>query len=91
MDLKDFKHVHCIGVGGIGLSGIAFILRSRGYKVSGSDIKESSVTEQLKAAGVQVFIGHDAANLGDTDLVVFSAAVSMENPEITEAKKRGSR
>ncbi|MBQ5436799.1 MAG: UDP-N-acetylmuramate--L-alanine ligase [Firmicutes bacterium] len=89
MDLKDFKHVHCIGVGGIGLSGIAFILRSRGYKVSGSDIKESSVTEQLKAAGVQVFIGHDAANLGDTDLVVFSAAVSMENPEITEAKKRG--
>ncbi len=89
MDLRDFRHVHCIGVGGIGLSGIAFILRSRGYRVSGSDIKESTVTEQLKAAGVDVRIGHDAANLGDTDLVVFSAAVSMENPEIVEAKKRG--
>ncbi|MBR0139168.1 MAG: UDP-N-acetylmuramate--L-alanine ligase, partial [Firmicutes bacterium] len=76
MDLKDFKHVHCIGVGGIGLSGIAFILRSRGYRVSGSDIKESSVTDQLRAAGVEVFIGHSADNLGDTDLVVFSAAVS---------------
>ncbi len=89
MDLKDFKHVHCIGVGGIGLSGIAFILRSRGYRVSGSDIKESSVTDQLRAAGVEVFIGHSAGNLGDADLVVFSAAVSMENPEIAEAQKRG--
>ena len=89
LDLKNFKHVHCIGIGGIGLSAIAEILLSRGYRVSGSDMKESTVTEQLRANGAEVFIGHDAANLGDTDLLVFSAAVSMENPEIVEAKRRG--
>ena len=89
MNLRDYRHVHCIGVGGIGLSAVAEILKSRGYKVSGSDIKESSVTENLKAKGVEIFIGHSAENLGDTDILVFSAAVSMENPEIVEAKRRG--
>lgn len=89
MDLKQFKHVHCIGIGGIGLSAIALILKSRGCKVSGSDMKESAVTEQLKAAGIEVFIGHSAENLGDTDLLVYSAAVSMDNPEIKQAKENG--
>ncbi len=88
MNLKDFKHVHCVGIGGIGLSGVAEILNSRGYRVSGSDIKESSVTKQLESQGIQVFIGHDKDNLGDTDLLVYSAAVSMENPEIVEAQMR---
>lgn len=89
MNLKDYKHVHCVGIGGIGLSAIAEILLSRGFKVSGSDIKESSMTEMLRDAGAQIFIGHDAANLGDTDLLVFSAAVSMENPELAAAKEKG--
>ena len=89
IDLRQFKHVHCIGIGGIGLSAVAQILLSRGYRVSGSDMKESTVTEQLRKEGAEVFIGHDAANLGDTDLLVYSAAVSMENPEIAEAKRRG--
>ena len=89
LDLRQYKHVHCIGIGGIGLSGVAQVLLSRGYRVSGSDMKESSVTEQLRSLGADVFIGHDAANLGDSDLLVFSAAVSMENPEIAEAKRRG--
>ncbi|MBQ4003974.1 MAG: UDP-N-acetylmuramate--L-alanine ligase, partial [Firmicutes bacterium] len=89
MDLKNYKHVHCVGIGGIGLSGIAEILLSRGYRVSGSDMKESAVTEMLEQQGAQVFIGHNADNLGDTDLLVYSAAVSMENPELAEARRRG--
>ncbi len=89
MDLKNYKHIHCIGVGGIGLSAIADILLNRGYKVSGSDIKQSNVTDNLIAHGAQVFFEHKAENLGDTDLLVYSAAVSMENPEILEAKRRG--
>ncbi|MBQ2148077.1 MAG: UDP-N-acetylmuramate--L-alanine ligase, partial [Firmicutes bacterium] len=89
MDLKNYKHVHCVGIGGIGLSGIAEILLSRGYRVSGSDMKESAVTEMLEKQGAQVFIGHHADNLGDTDLLVYSAAVSMENPELAEARRRG--
>ncbi len=89
MNLSDFKHIHCIGIGGIGLSAIAEILLSRGYKVSGSDIKESTVTDGLKSKGAQVFTGHAADNLGDTDLLVYSAAVSRTNPEIAEAENRG--
>ena len=89
LNLKEYKHVHCIGIGGIGLSAVAQILLSRGYKVSGSDMKESTVTDRLKELGAQVFVGHAAENLGDTDLLVYSAAVSMENPEIVEAKNRG--
>ncbi|MCR4804201.1 MAG: UDP-N-acetylmuramate--L-alanine ligase [Clostridia bacterium] len=89
MNLKEYRHVHCVGIGGIGLSGIAEILLSRGYTVSGSDMKESSVTQLLEQQGAQVFIGHSASHLGDTDLLVYSAAVSMENPEIAEAKRRG--
>jgi UDP-N-acetylmuramate--alanine ligase len=89
MDLKNYKHIHCIGVGGIGLSAIADILLNRGYRVSGSDLKQSNVTDNLIAHGAQVFFEHKAENLGDTDLLVYSAAVSMENPEILEAKRRG--
>ncbi len=88
IDLKKFRHVHCIGIGGIGLSGVAEVLASRGYRVSGSDIKESTVTQSLREKGIEVFIGHDAANLGDTDLLVYSAAVSLSNPEIAEARRR---
>ncbi|MBQ3920668.1 MAG: UDP-N-acetylmuramate--L-alanine ligase, partial [Firmicutes bacterium] len=89
MNLKEFKHVHCIGIGGIGLSAVAQILKSRGCAVSGSDIRESQVTEQLRNEGIQVFIGHSADNLGDSDLLVYSAAVGNENPEIAEANRLG--
>ncbi|MCQ2560555.1 MAG: UDP-N-acetylmuramate--L-alanine ligase [Clostridia bacterium] len=89
MNLKDYKHVHCVGIGGIGLSAIAEILLSRGYKVSGSDQKDSTMTEMLREAGAEVFIGHSADNLGDTDLLVYSAAVSMENPELTACAAKG--
>ncbi len=89
MNLKDYKHIHCIGIGGIGLSAVAEIFLSRGYKLSGSDMKQSTVTDQLVERGAEIFFEHSASNLGDTDLLVYSNAVSMENPEIVEAKRRG--
>ena len=89
MDLKHFKHIHFLGIGGIGVSGIAQIMNDRGVIVSGSDMKASTVTEHLQQEGIKVFIGHDARNLGDADLLVYSSAVSMENPEIVKARENG--
>lgn len=89
MNLKDFKHIHCVGIGGIGLSAVAEIFLSRGCKVSGSDIKQSLITDQLAESGAEIFYEHSADNLGDSDLIVYSNAVSMENPEIAEAHRRG--
>ena len=89
MDVKGYKHIHCLGIGGIGLSAVARIFKSRGYEVSGSDIKSSAMTQLLQAHGIRVFIGHDAGNLQDADLLVYSNAVSNENPEIAEAHRRG--
>lgn len=89
MDLKNYKHIHCVGIGGIGLSAIAEILISRGYKVSGSDIKDNAVTAHLEALGAKIFFQHSEENLEDTDLLIYSAAVSMENPELAKAKESG--
>ena len=63
IDLSNYKKIHCIGIGGIGLSGIAEILLSRGYKVTGSDMKESDITTSLASKGARVFIGHRAENV----------------------------
>lgn len=84
------QKIHFIGVGGIGMSGIARILLSMGYKVSGSDLHRNDVSDALARKGAQVFEGHARANiLPDTALVVTSSAIRADNPEITEAKKRG--
>ncbi len=80
--------VHFVGVGGIGMSGIAEVLVNLGAKVSGSDLKESPRTEHLKKCGVQIFIGHDKENVSDVDVLVFSSAVKKDNPELIEAVKR---
>lgn len=88
LDLKQYKHVHCIGIGGIGLSAIAEIFLNRGYRVSGSDMKESEITDKLIARGASVFLGHRAKNIQDADLVVYSAAVSQDNPEIVAAEEK---
>lgn len=87
IDLSKYKNVHCIGIGGIGLSAIAEILISRGYKVTGSDMKESEVTDRLKASGAEIFIGHRAENVEKADLIVYSAAIAEENPEIIRARE----
>ncbi len=89
LDIKKFKHVHCIGIGGIGLSAIAEIFHSRGYEVSGSDMKQSDMTDHLKGKGITIYIGHDEKNVKGADLVIYSAAVSAENPEIKAAKEAG--
>lgn len=81
--------VHCIGVGGSGMSGIARVLGERGLRVTGSDQSATEVTEGLVGSGVPVFIGHDAAHLGNAQTVVVSSAVRDHNPELVEARARG--
>ncbi|MEL7565378.1 MAG: UDP-N-acetylmuramate--L-alanine ligase [Dehalobacterium sp.] len=81
---------HFIGIGGAGMSGIAKILLQLGVRVSGSDIKESDITKRLREMGAEISIGHDAKNIGEEVVtVVFSSAISEDNPEMMEAKRRG--
>src|SRR5579872_6459750 len=82
------QRIHFIGIGGIGMSGIAEILLTMGYSVSGSDLKRSAVTDRLVGMGARVFEGHAAANAAASDVVVTSSAVSKDNPEVLEAKAR---
>src|SRR6202171_2371775 len=82
------RHVHFIGIGGIGMSGIAELLANLGYVVSGSDERRSAVTERLASLGIRIAYGHDAASVGDADVVVVSAAVRAAYPEVREAVGR---
>ncbi len=87
--LKDTnKKVHFIGIGGISMSGLAAVLLNNGFKVSGSDSKESNITNSLKAKGAEIHIGHRKENIKDVDLVVYTAAIPQDNPEIVEAKDK---
>ncbi|MBK5253965.1 MAG: UDP-N-acetylmuramate--L-alanine ligase [Peptostreptococcaceae bacterium] len=86
-DLSKIKNVHCIGIGGIGLSAIAEILIKRGYKVSGSDIKETKLIEHLEKLGAVIYYGHKAENVENADIIIYSSAVYSENPEIVRAKE----
>src|ERR1700733_6513333 len=83
--------VHFIGIGGGGMSGIARIMLTRGATVTGSDAKEGRVLAALRVLGAKVFVGHDAANLGNADTVVVSTAIQDSNPELVEAHSRGLR
>src|SRR4030042_1221087 len=83
------KHYHLIGIGGIGMSGIAQLLLRRGMKVSGSDLKETKIIVGLKDSGAQVFIGHSPLNIKGASVVIYSSAVRQDNPEILEAKRQG--
>src|SRR5260370_19377482 len=82
------QRIHFIGIGGIGMSGIAEILLTMGYTVSGSDLRRSAVTERLGGLGARVFEGHAAANAAGCDVVVTNSAVSRDNPEVLEARAR---
>jgi UDP-N-acetylmuramate--alanine ligase len=86
--LGKTRHIHFVGIGGIGMSGIAELLANLGYAVSGSDEKRSQVTDRLASLGVRVAYGHQASNVGDADVVVISSAVRPANPEVTEATRR---
>ena len=83
------KRVHFVGIGGAGMSGIAEVLATQGYRVSGSDLAASPVTRRLGSLGVDVKIGHAAANVADADAVVVSTAVAPDNPEVMAARERG--
>src|SRR3954468_20961997 len=83
------RRIHFVGIGGIGMSGIAELLANLGYVVSGSDEKRSVVTERLSTLGIRVEAGHDARHVGDADVVVISSAVRPSNPEVVEAARRG--
>jgi UDP-N-acetylmuramate--alanine ligase len=83
------KRVHFVGIGGAGMSGIAEVLATQGYQVSGSDLAASAVTRRLAGLGVKIAIGHDARHVEGADAVVVSTAVATDNPEIAAARERG--
>ncbi len=81
-------HIHFVGIGGAGMSGIAEVLLNLGYAISGSDLSDGAAVRRLRAAGARVAIGHDAAHVADADAVVVSTAVGADNPEVREARAR---
>ena len=89
MDFNQYKRVHCLGIGGIGLSAVAEILADRGHIVSGTDINPSKVTRHLECMGIKVYPSHEPENVEGVDAIVYSAAVSDENPEVIRARELG--
>ena len=81
------QRIHFVGIGGIGMSGIAEVLLNLGYKISGSDLKASPVTQRLADMGAQIFVGHGAENVAGSDVVVTSSAIVRDNPEVAEAAR----
>jgi len=87
VSFRNFQRIHLVGIGGIGMSGIAEVLLTLGYSVSGSDTKLSPITERLQNLGATIFDSHKASNVIDAHVVVTSSAIKSENPEVTEAHK----
>ena len=87
--LEQTKRVHFIGIGGIGMSGIAELLLNLGYEVSGSDVQRTDITDRLESLGARIVQGHDSRNVGDAGVVVYSSAVRSSNPEMVAARERG--
>lgn len=85
----DVGPIHFVGIGGIGMSGIAEVLLNHGYVVQGSDLKSSKITDRLVENGATLFVGQNAANLKDAEVVVISSAIKPGNPELDEARRRG--
>lgn len=88
MKFRKTKHIHFVGIGGIGMSGIAELLINLGYEVSGSDLKDTAITKNLVSLGGHIFREHKSENVKGADVVVYSSAVGRDNPEILEAKER---
>ena len=85
---RDIGPVHFVGIGGIGMSGIAEVLVNLGYRVQGSDLSENANVQRLREAGVEIAIGHDADNIGSAQVVVVSSAIKPDNPELKAARAR---
>jgi UDP-N-acetylmuramate--alanine ligase len=88
VSFHNFQRIHFVGIGGIGMSGIAEVLLTLGYSVSGSDLKATPITERLAGLGATVFHGHDPANVDSAHVAVVSSAVRQDNPEVREALRR---
>ena len=88
-NIKKYKNIHMIGIGGVSMSGIAEILLNFGFNVTGSDSSASEITEILNKKGIKVIIGHDLDSISKSDLVVYSAAIKQDDPEMLEAKRLG--
>jgi UDP-N-acetylmuramate--alanine ligase len=86
--MQDFRRIHFVGIGGVGMSGIAEVLCNLGYSVSGSDKADNATTRRLSALGVRIDRGHDAANVADADVLVVSSAIKPDNPELLAARER---
>jgi len=87
VSFRNFQRIHLVGIGGIGMSGIAEVLLTLGYSVSGSDVKPSNITERLQDLGATIYEGHKASNADGAHVVVTSSAVKPDNPEVVEAHK----
>lgn len=86
--MQTVKNVHFIGIGGIGMSGIAEILLSQGFTITGSDLNKTEVTDRLESLGIKIYEGHSSENLKQADVVVYSSAVNLDNPEVKAAIER---
>ncbi len=86
--MRKIKCIHLVGIGGVGMGGIAEVLLNLGYSVQGSDLKESRITRRLAAQGARIFIGHNADNINNADVVVVSSAIDTGNPETDAARKQ---
>jgi UDP-N-acetylmuramate--alanine ligase len=87
-EMRRIRNIHFVGIGGAGMSGIAEVLKNQGYDVSGSDLRESAVTDRLAGMGITLFFGHQASNSDMADVVVVSSAVRDDNPEVIAARER---
>jgi UDP-N-acetylmuramate--alanine ligase len=85
---RRIQHVHFVGIGGIGMSGLAELLHNQGYAVSGSDLRSGPIVDRLRGLGIRIGIGHGAEQVGEADVVVYSSAVRPDNPELREAERR---
>lgn len=86
--MRRIHRIHLVGIGGVGMGGIAEVLLNLGYAVQGSDLKESAMTRRLARLGARIFLGHEAGNVGDADVVVVSTAIDPANPEVAAARAR---
>ena len=86
-NIKKYKNIHMIGIGGVSMSGIAEILLNWGFSVSGSNNVDSQILHTLEKAGIKIFIGHDEKNIEGADCVVYTAAISKDNPELIHANE----
>ncbi len=88
MMMNTIKKIHFVGIGGIGMSGIAEILLNQGFEISGSDLNDTDITARLKSLGIKIYKGHKEENLKEADVLVYSSAVNEENPEVKIARER---